>query len=98
MRRRRAISRLRDAAWVPASVGLALLAGTVVHTLANYRMATVMGDSMRPTYRQGDQLFIERIDASGIRRGDVLLIDAPEHSQRAVCDVVPRLLSLERVA
>lgn len=60
---------------------MALLAGTVVYTLANYRMATVMGDSMRPTYRQGDQLFIERIDASEIRRGDVLLIDAPEHYQ-----------------
>ncbi|MFG2023637.1 signal peptidase I [Streptomyces sp. NPDC048825] len=81
MRQRRVISRLRDAAWVLAPLGLALLAGTIVYTLANYKMATVMGDSMSPTYRQGDQLFIERIDASEIRRGDVLLIEAPERYQ-----------------
>ncbi|MCF4139213.1 signal peptidase I [Streptomyces sp. Tue 6430] len=52
-----------------------------MYTLANYGMARVMGDSMRPTYRQGDRLFIERIDAGEIRRGDVLLIEAPEHTR-----------------
>lgn len=81
MRQRRAVGRWRDAAWVLAPLGLTLLVGTIVYTLANYKMATVMGDSMRPTYRQGDRLFIERIDASEIRRSDVLLIEAPEHTQ-----------------
>ncbi|MFD9869483.1 signal peptidase I [Streptomyces niveus] len=81
MRQRRVLGRLRDAAWVLAPLGLALLVGTGAYTLANYRMVTVMGDSMRPTYRQGDQLFAERIEASEIRRGDVLLIEAPEHYQ-----------------
>ena len=80
MQRRRAVGRWRDAAWVLAPLGLTLLVGTIVYTLANYKMATVMGDSMRPTYRQGDRLFIDRIDTSGIRRGDVLLIEAPEHT------------------
>ncbi|GGX88302.1 hypothetical protein GCM10010510_36700 [Streptomyces anandii JCM 4720] len=64
-----------------APLGLTLLVGTIVYTLGTYRMATVMGGSMSPTYRQGDRLFIERIDASEIRRGDVLLIDAPEHTR-----------------
>ncbi|WP_309141930.1 signal peptidase I [Streptomyces griseicoloratus] len=63
-----------------APLGLALLVGTIAYTLANYKMVTVMGDSMRPTYRQGDRLFMERIDPSEIHRGDVLLIEAPEHS------------------
>ncbi|GHB25606.1 hypothetical protein GCM10010377_14530 [Streptomyces viridiviolaceus] len=63
-----------------APLGLTLLVGTIAYTLANYRMATVMGDSMTPTYRQGDRLFLERIDASEIHRGDVLLIEAPEHT------------------
>ncbi|MFE1752055.1 signal peptidase I [Streptomyces anandii] len=64
-----------------APLGLTLLVGTIVCTLGNYRTATVMGGSMSPTYRQGDRLFIERIDASEIRRGDVLLVDAPEHTR-----------------
>ncbi|MFE3250194.1 signal peptidase I [Streptomyces sp. NPDC059209] len=62
-----------------APLGLTLLVGSVGYTLANYKMVTVMGDSMRPAYPPGDQLFAERIDAGEIRRGDVLLIDAPEH-------------------
>ncbi|MET9655744.1 signal peptidase I [Streptomyces sp. NPDC006510] len=49
-----------------------------MYTFANYRTVTVMGDSMRPTYRPGDRLLIEQIDANEIRRGDVVLIDAPE--------------------
>lgn len=81
MQRRRAVGRWTGVAWVLAPLGLTLLVGTIVYTLANYRMATVMGGSMSPTYRQGDRLFIERIDASEIRRGDVLLIDAPEHTR-----------------
>ncbi|MFD6990467.1 signal peptidase I [Streptomyces sp. NPDC059943] len=64
-----------------APLGLALLVGTIGYTLASYKMVTVMGDSMRPTYPQGDQLLTERIDAGEIRRGDVLLIEAPEHYQ-----------------
>ncbi|MFF9059149.1 signal peptidase I [Streptomyces sp. NPDC014882] len=62
-------------------LGSTLLVGTTVYTLANYGMVRVMGDSMRPTYRQGDRLFIERIDAGEIRRGDVLLVEAPEHTR-----------------
>ncbi|MFD4855824.1 signal peptidase I [Streptomyces atratus] len=72
---------MRDTAWVLAPLGLALLAGTAVYTLANYKMVTVTGDSMRPTYRPGDRLLIEQIDANAIRRGDVVLIEAPERYQ-----------------
>lgn len=79
MGQRRVMGRLRHGAWVLVTLGLTLLLGTVVYTLANYRMVTVMGDSMRPAYPPGDQLLAERIDAGEIRRGDVLLIDAPEH-------------------
>ncbi|MFD6417703.1 signal peptidase I [Streptomyces sp. NPDC060194] len=38
---------------------------------------TVSSDSMEPTYPAGDRLAVERVDGSGIRRGDVLLIDVP---------------------
>lgn len=78
MRQRRTIARLRDVAWVLAPFGLVLLVGAIVYTLANYKMVTEMGDSMRPTFRPGDRLLIEQIDATEIRRGDVVLIDPPE--------------------
>ncbi|MFE9995332.1 signal peptidase I [Streptomyces avermitilis] len=81
MRQRGTICWFTKVARALAPLGLALLSGTIVYTLANYRTATVMGDSMRPTYPQGDRLLVERIDASEIRRGDVLLIEAPEHYQ-----------------
>ncbi|MEV6590907.1 signal peptidase I [Streptomyces acidicola] len=81
MRERITIARLRDVAWVLAPFGLALLVGAIVYTLANYRMVTVMGDSMRPTFRPGDQPLIEQIDATEVRRGDVVLIDSPERYQ-----------------
>ncbi|MEU6009498.1 S26 family signal peptidase [Streptomyces sp. NPDC047453] len=72
------IARLRDVAWVLAPFGLALLVGAIVYTLANYKTVTVMGDSMKPTFRPGDRPLIEQIDATEIRRGDVVLIDPPE--------------------
>lgn len=78
MRKRRKIARLRNVAWVLAPFGLALLVGAVVYALANYKTVTVMGDSMRPTFRPGDRPLIEQIDATEIRRGDVVLIDPPE--------------------
>ncbi|MEV0691194.1 signal peptidase I [Streptomyces sp. NPDC050388] len=81
MWQRRTIARLRDVAWVLAPFGLALLVGAIVYTLANYKTVTIMGDSMRPTFRPGDRPLIEQIDATEIRRGDVVLIDAPEHYQ-----------------
>ncbi|OIK01635.1 signal peptidase I [Streptomyces colonosanans] len=75
---RQTFARLRDVAWVLAPFGLALLVGVIVYTLANYKMVTETGDSMRPTFRPGDRLLIEQIDATEIRRGDVVLIDPPE--------------------
>ncbi|MFB7114308.1 signal peptidase I [Streptomyces sp. NPDC056291] len=75
---RQTITRLRDVAWVLAPFGLALLVGAIVYTLANYKMVTETGDSMRPTFRPGGRLLIEQIDATEIRRGDVVLIDPPE--------------------
>ncbi|GAA5702985.1 hypothetical protein Save01_03803 [Streptomyces avermitilis] len=64
MRQRGTICWFTKAARVLAPLGLALLSGTIVYTLANYRTATVMGDSMRATYPREDRLFVERIDAS----------------------------------
>ena len=34
---------------------------------------TVTGSSMHPAIRSGEQLVVDRIDANGIRRGDVVL-------------------------
>ncbi|WP_241837898.1 signal peptidase I [Streptomyces sp. CB03234] len=38
---------------------------------------TVAGDAMQPTYRPGERLAIERVDAGEIRRGDVVLVSVP---------------------
>ncbi|MFD5448735.1 signal peptidase I [Streptomyces sp. NPDC127100] len=83
MRQRRTSGVWRGAAWVLTPVGVALLVGAVGYTLVNYRMVTVMGESMRPTFSQGDRLLVERIGPAGIRRGDVVLVDPPERYMTA---------------
>jgi signal peptidase I len=77
MRQRRAGGGLRVAAWVLVPLGLVLTAGAVGYTGTSYERVTVMGESMVPTYRPGDQLFIDRTDLGEARRGDVVLVDVP---------------------
>ncbi|MEU1894828.1 signal peptidase I [Streptomyces pristinaespiralis] len=81
MRQRRAGSGLRTAAWVLVPLGLVLMLGGFGYTWTNYQGATVMSEAMAPTYRPGERLLIERTDAGGIRRGDVVLVDVPDRYQ-----------------
>jgi signal peptidase I len=78
MQQRRVGSRLRVAAWVLVPLGLVLVLGGIGYAGTNYQGATVMGEAMEPTYRSGEQLVIERIDAGEIRRGDVVLVHVPD--------------------
>ncbi|MFK4597686.1 signal peptidase I [Streptomyces pristinaespiralis] len=78
MRQRRAGSGLRVAAWVLVPLGLVLMLGGIGYTGTSYKGATVMSEAMAPTYRPGERLLIERTDAGGIRRGDVVLVDVPD--------------------
>ncbi|MET7643063.1 signal peptidase I [Streptomyces sp. NPDC005426] len=78
MPQRGTATRLRDMAWLLAPLGLAILAGAAVYAVTHYQVVTVSGDSMRPTYRPGERLLIEQIDADEIRRGDVVLMEPPE--------------------
>ncbi|RPK85028.1 signal peptidase I [Streptomyces sp. ADI98-10] len=68
---------LRKAAWVLVPVGAVLAVGSIGYFFANYQGASVMGQAMEPTYRMGERLLVERIDAGEIRRGDVLLVEVP---------------------
>ncbi|WP_308405357.1 signal peptidase I [Streptomyces sp. B93] len=81
MQSRRAGRGLRVAAWVLVPLGLVLLLGAArgiggTGVLDRERI-TVAGEAMRPTYSPGEQLTIERVDAAGIRRGDVVLVSVP---------------------
>ncbi|WP_406451963.1 signal peptidase I [Streptomyces sp. NBC_00876] len=78
MQQRGAGSGMRVAAWVLVPLGLLLAVGGIGYFFTHYQGATVMSQAMEPTYRQGRQLVIERIDAGEIRRGDVVLVDVPE--------------------
>ncbi|WP_328907177.1 signal peptidase I [Streptomyces sp. NBC_00234] len=77
MKQRGAGSGLRVAAWVLVPLGLVLAVGCGGF-FASYRGVTVMSEAMEPTYRQGERLVIERIDAGEVRRGDVVLVDVPD--------------------
>ncbi|MFD4141754.1 signal peptidase I [Streptomyces sp. NPDC058572] len=81
MQRRGAGSGLRVAAWVLVPLGLVLVLGGIGYFLTKYQGVTVMSEAMEPTYRQGERLVIERIDAGGIRRGDVVLVNVPDRYQ-----------------
>ncbi|GAA3395009.1 hypothetical protein GCM10017752_42700 [Streptomyces roseoviridis] len=58
-------------------LGALLLAGGLVLRSA-YPAHRVPGASMRPTYGPGDMLYAERVEPSEVRRGDVVLVSAPE--------------------
>ncbi|MFF5920934.1 signal peptidase I [Streptomyces flavochromogenes] len=73
-RRQRLVGRVLGAAGLTAAVGAIVLLGT------GYTTATVAGDSMNPTYPQGDRVFFERIEAGEVERGDVVLHRAEDRS------------------
>jgi signal peptidase I len=52
--------------------------GGIGYFFTHYQGTTVMSDAMEPTYRRGERLVVERIDAGGIRRGDVVLVHVPD--------------------
>ncbi|MFF4472293.1 signal peptidase I [Streptomyces sp. NPDC001599] len=74
MRQRGAGGRLRVAGWVLVPLGLVLVLGSTGYFFARHQGVTVQGESMEPTYRQGEHLVVEHIGADEIRRGDVVLI------------------------
>ncbi|MEU4983249.1 signal peptidase I [Streptomyces sp. NPDC021969] len=74
MRQRGAGGRLRVAGWVLVPLGLVLVLGSTGYFFARHQGVTVQGESMEPTYRQGEHLVVEHIGADEIRRGDVVLV------------------------
>jgi signal peptidase I len=74
----RAGRRRRIAAWVLGPVGLVLAVGSVALATTGYTTATVSSEAMEPTYSPGQRVLFERIDGDEVRRGDVVLIEAPD--------------------
>jgi len=85
-----AIRRVTVVAWVVGVLGVALMATSLVSLRAGYKLVTVRGESMVPTYDIGDPVLFERIGAQDVRRGDVVLYAAPEryHGKNVVQRVV----------
>ncbi|MEU1212955.1 signal peptidase I [Streptomyces sp. NPDC005790] len=77
MRRRGAGGGLRVAAGVLVPLGVILALGGGGYFLTHYRGVTVMSQAMEPTYRVGERLVVERVDADEVRRGDVVLVRVP---------------------
>jgi signal peptidase I len=59
-------------------LGLVVLVGSLLYARSAYTAVTVAGGSMAPTYTVGQRLVVERLDGNEVRRGDVVLFDAPE--------------------
>ncbi|MEU3251442.1 signal peptidase I [Streptomyces sp. NPDC006997] len=66
------------AGWVTVLVGVVMLVGSLVFLRVGYGLVTVQGDSMAPTYEAGDRVVYERVGAGEVRRGDVVLVSAPD--------------------
>jgi signal peptidase I len=90
--------RLRFIAWVLGPVGLVLLVGAVALLGTGYTGVTAAGSAMEPTYSIGEQVFLERIEADQVRRGDVVLYRMPDRYRGAA--VLQRVIGLggDRVA
>jgi signal peptidase I len=73
-------------------LGLLLLVGAVVHTRSGFTGVTQASESMAPTYEVGDRLFLERVGGDEVRRGDVVLVSAPE--RYAGLSVVQRVVGV----
>jgi signal peptidase I len=43
-------------------------------------VVTVFGDSMAPTYRDGERVLVRRKSSSGVRRGEIVLVERPGHA------------------
>lgn len=63
----------RLAGRLTAAAGLAAAVCAVALLATGYTSAVVGGEAMEPTYPRGDRVFFERVDASEVRRGDVVL-------------------------
>ncbi|MFF8837387.1 signal peptidase I [Streptomyces sp. NPDC015130] len=83
MRRQVSVGRPRTAGLVMVLGGLLLALGGIASFLVTHRGVKVMGASMEPTYRMGERLFTERVDAEAIGRGDVVLIRVPDRYREA---------------
>ncbi|KOG12072.1 MULTISPECIES: signal peptidase I [Streptomyces] len=70
---------------VLGAAGLAAAVGAIALLATGYTSATVSGDAMNPTYPRGDRVFFERVDASEVGRGDVVLHRSQDgHENRPV--------------
>ncbi|MCW8375191.1 signal peptidase I [Streptomyces justiciae] len=66
------------AAVVVGLVGLLLGLGGLGYARHAFGGSVVSSESMTPTYGPGDRLVYERVDASELRRGDVVVFSAPD--------------------
>jgi len=66
---------------VAAGVGLAAATAGVIALAALRRrwvVVTVEGESMAPTYADGDRVLVRRVGADAVRAGQVVVVERPE--------------------
>jgi len=74
----RRVGGLAVTAWLLGPLGLVIVVGSLLYARSAYTAVTVAGGSMAPTYTVGQRLVVERLDGDEVRRGDIVLFDAPE--------------------
>ncbi|MFE7173853.1 signal peptidase I [Streptomyces sp. NPDC057616] len=68
-------------AGVLGPLGLVTVIVALASAWTGYHGTTVSSESMTPTYTPGQHLVYERMDGTGVRRGDVVLYTAPDRYQ-----------------
>ncbi|WP_228040463.1 signal peptidase I [Streptomyces chromofuscus] len=86
------IRRVMVAGWLVGVLGAVLVITSLLSLRAGYKLVTVQGESMTPTYGVGDPVVVERVGAEEVRRGDVVLYRVPERYQDA--HVLQRVVGL----
>ncbi|MEU2059953.1 signal peptidase I [Streptomyces sp. NPDC013455] len=87
------------AALVVGLLGVLLAGGGFLYGRGAYGTGTPSSQSMEPTYERGDRIVWERMDGSGVRRGDVVMLSMPER-YRTDAVVMQRVIGVggDRVA
>ncbi|WP_371494797.1 signal peptidase I [Kitasatospora sp. NBC_00374] len=66
------------AALAVLALGVLLMIGAVAVVFDHYRVSRVVGTSMEPTLHKGDNLVLEVVDPGEVRRGDIVMLTAPD--------------------
>lgn len=68
---------MRPLALATSVLAISALTASAILIRRRIVVVTITGDSMRPTYRPGDRVFVRRSDPRDLKRGQVVVLERP---------------------